>query len=352
MSEKTEKATPYKLKKAKEQGQVAKSAELNAVISSLVLLMVLMALWRQDLSGLVFILKKLLTMAGGFYFSIANLQTLCHWVLSALVSLWLPLILALSITIILTNIGQTGFIWTAKPIVPDFNRLNPVTGFKRIYSMRLFFDLGKNVLKLTLVSIAIGLFLYWQLPAYIRCIESNPQSNTILLVQLVIKSLFTVISVLAVFALIDYWFTRWKYGRDNRMTKHEVQEEYKQREGNPKIKQKIRKLQQEMLQKINSLRQVKEADVIITNPTRLAIALKYDRGVMPAPRLLCKGRGEQAAQIRKIARRHQIPLIENKELAQALFKEVELNHWINPAQYAMAAAVYRTLYQQTEGAQG
>lgn len=345
MSEKTEKASPFKLKKAKEQGQVAKSSELNSVIAIMVFFTVFLALWQQDLNQLSQVLKKLLRMSAQLHFSSDQIQSLFHWLLSALLSLWLPFALAMSISLILSSIAQTGFVWSSKPLTPDFSRLSLVKGFKRIYSVRLFFDLGKNLSKLFLALVVTGFSLYSELPNYLQLIETRADRNAILLVNLLFKTLFQVLIVLGLIALIDHLFSRWKYGRDQRMSKQEVKEEYKQREGDPKIKQKLKQLQQQLFSKISSMRRVKEADVVITNPTHLAIALKYERGLMPAPKLLCKAQGEMAAEVKKLARRYKVPIIENKVLARSIYKEIELNHWISPTLYAMTAEVFKEVYR-------
>lgn len=346
MSEKTEKATPFKLKKSREQGQVAKSTELNTVLALLIFCGVFLAVWQRTLDNLLVMFTKIFIMSGKNFNSIEQIHGLFYWVFSALIALWLPFALAVFLTIILSTIAQTGLVFTAKPLVPDFTRLNPAKGFKRLFSMRLFFDLFKNIVKPLAAFIGAGLSIYWSLPEIMQLVYLPAEKYMPVLIPLILKIIFQVLIILAAVAFVDTVYTRWKYGRDQRMSKQEVKDEYKRREGDPKIKQKIKQLQQQMMVKINAMRHVKHADVIVTNPTRLAIALKYDRGLMPAPKVLAKGQGEQAKQIRKIATKHQIPIIEHKPLAQALFKESHLNQWIKSSHFAMAAVVFRDLYQK------
>ena len=146
--------------------------------------------------------------------------------------------------------------------------------------------------------------------------------------------------------MIDKLYTRWKFAKDNRMSKQELKDEYRQREGDPKIKAKIKQLQQQLRQKTASLEQIKTADVIITNPTHLAIALKYDRGLMPAPKVVCKAQGELVKHVRLLAARHQIPLIENKPFARALFATTDLNQWIGREHFPIAAMIFRDIFRQ------
>ena len=160
------------------------------------------------------------------------------------------------------------------------------------------------------------------------------------------KLLLQLILILFALAMIDKLYTRWKFAKDNRMSKQEIKDEHKQREGDPKIKSRIRQLQQKMRQKTASLNQVQTADVVITNPTHLAIALKYDRGLMPAPKVVCKAQGELAKHVKLIAARHQIPIIENKTFARALFATTDLNQWITREHFPIAATIFREIFRQ------
>ncbi|QBR84001.1 EscU/YscU/HrcU family type III secretion system export apparatus switch protein [Legionella israelensis] len=345
MSEKTEKASPFKLKKAKERGQVAKSNELNTILTLFIFCLLSLALWQQLFNDLLALFKKIIISSFDFHYSITHIHGLFYALYSSLLSHWLPFALAIALSIILSTIGQTGFVWSVKPLVPDFRRLNPVMGMKRIFSVRLFFDLSKNVTRLPVVLITAVIILYGSLSKLIYLIYLSPQKAAPEILHLILKILFHILLGLSVIACLDALYTHWKYRRDQRMSKQEIRDEYKQREGDPKIKRKIKQSQQQMREKMISLNQVKQADVIVTNPTSLAIALKYERGLMPAPKVLCKGQGEIALQIRKIALQNQIPIIEHVLLARTLFREIHLNHSLKPIHFAMAAEVFREVYR-------
>ena len=159
------------------------------------------------------------------------------------------------------------------------------------------------------------------------------------------KLLLQLLLLLFAMAIIDKLYTRWKFSKDNRMSKHEIKEEYRHREGDPKIKSKIRQLQQKLRQKTASLERVKTADVVITNPTHLAIVLAYDSNLMPAPKVVCKAQGDLVKHVKRLAVRHNIPIIENKPFARALFDSVELNQWIQREHFPIAAAILRDVYR-------
>lgn len=346
MSEKTEKATSYKLKKAKEQGQVSKSTELNTCIFMLVLLTSSVALWPSYLNQIKELLTHLLSLNAHLHFSIAGMSQLQQFLLSKILVLWLPFALAGMLSIAASTIIQTGFVWSGKPLVPNFKRLDLTKGFKRLFSSKSVFDACKNSLKLALVIILLSLSIRHELPAILGFINTPPANSPTLLMALLFKLILQLLVVLSALAIIDTLYTRWKFAKDNRMSKQEVKDEYRQREGDPKIKAKIKQLQQQQRQKTASLEHVKTADVVITNPTHLAVVLKYDRGLMPAPKVVCKVQGELVKHVKKLAARYQIPIIENKLFARSLFATVELNQWISRDHFPIAAVIFREIYRQ------
>jgi len=346
MSEKTEKATPYKLQKAKEQGQVSKSVELNTCLLLLVLLLVAIALWPAFLSELNALTKHLLYLNTRMPFSVDSIGQLQQFLLSKLLSLWLPFALAGMICVIAASVAQTGFVWSVKPLAPDFKRLDISKGFKRLFSIKSLFEAGKNTLKLSLVLLLLSLSVRHELPTLLNFMNTEPGRIPAALMSLLSKILLQLLALLFALSVIDKLYTRWKFAKDHRMSKQEVKDEFRQRDGDPKIKAKIKQLQQQLRQKTASLEQVKTADVLITNPTHLAIALKYDRSVMPAPKVVCKASGELVKEIKKLAARHQVPVIENKVFARALFATTDLNKWISREHFPAAAKIFRDIYKQ------
>ena len=346
MSEKTEKATPYKLKKAKEQGTVNKSTELNTCIYLLVSLVVANALWPSVHVQTKQLLMHVVYLTSRMSFSIDTVVQLHHFLLSKITLLWLPFALAGVLSIILSTIAQTGFVWSGKPVVPDFKRLSVSNGLKRLLSSKIVFEVFKTSLKLGLVFLLIGISIRHELATILAFAKTSPTTITPVLLTLLSKILLQLLVLLLALAIIDKRYTLWKFGKDQRMSKQELKDEYRQREGDPKIKAKIRQLQYQQRKKTASLEHVKTADVIITNPTHLAIALKYDRGLMPAPKVVCKAQGELVKHVKLLAALHRNPVIENKPLARMLFEASDLYQWVDRAYFPMVAMVFRDIYQQ------
>lgn len=346
MSEKTEKATPYKLKKSKEQGHVSKSIELTNSIFLLVMLAVMGSLMPSALIHIKTALMRLLLLSTTFSFSLDHIVALHHVLLSTLLSLWLPFALAGMMIVVLTTLAQIGFVFSFTPLVPDMKRLNIIDGCKRLLSSKIWFDAGKNSLKLSLACLLLTLSVKHEWTTCLNMMKHPPAEFLPLFIRLISKLLLQLIMLLLVIALFDKLYTRWKFAKDNRMSKQEIKDEYRQREGDPKIKLKIKQLHQLQRLKTASFSNIKTADVVITNPTHLAIVLKYDRGLMPAPKVLYKVQGEAVQEVKRMAARYQIPIIENKTLARLLFASSDINQWIKREHFPMVATIFRDLYRQ------
>lgn len=346
MSEKTEKATPYKLQKAKEKGQVNKSIELNTCVSLLVMFIMITALWPKQLEDIQNLLRHLLNNTSHIQFNIDRISHMHQFILTKLINLWLPFALAGVLAIILSTVAQTGIVWSTTPLIPDLKRLNIIQGFKKLCSLKTCFEALKSTLKLTLTFLLLFFIFKQQLPNIVQLTLTHPAQDPQLMMNFILKLIIQLLIVLTMLSFLDKFYTRWKFNKDNRMSKQEVKDEYKQKEGDPKIKSKIKQLQQQLRQKTASLKQVKTADVVITNPTHLAIALKYERGLMPAPKVVCKAQGEMVIQVKEMARKHGIPVIENKAFARMLYHSVGLNQWISKDLFPIAASIFRDIYQQ------
>lgn len=346
MSEKSEKATPYKLQKAKEKGQVSKSVELNTCISLLILLGLITALWPKQLKEIQELFRHLLYKASQLQFTLDQITHLHQFILSKLIALWLPFALTAGLAIILGSISQTGLVWSATPLIPDFKRVNIIQGCKKLFSMKTCFEAGKSIIKLAAAFTLIICVLKNQLPYILELALTPPSQDPRLMMNFILKIIFQLLLLFVFIAVIDKFYTRWKFNKDQRMSKQELKDEYKQKEGDPKIKGKIKQLQFQLRQKTASLKQVKTADVIITNPTHLAIALKYERGIMPAPKVVCKAQGDMVLQVKDLAQKHGIIVMENKIFARLLYHSTELNQYINKDLFPLAAQIFRDLYQR------
>jgi len=344
MSEKTEKATPYKLQKAKEKGQVCKSIEITTCVNFLVMIGLISALWPKKLNEIQALLCRVLYLAAHIQFNIDTINQLHQFILNQLLNLWLPFALASAGAIILANMAQTGLVWSTTPLIPDFKRLHVIHGFKKLFSLKTCFETAKNILKIISTFIFLYFILKNQLPNIIQLTLTPPSQHPEIMLHFLLKLMFQLLLLLALIAILDKFYMQWNYSKNTRMSKQEIKDEYKQKEGDPKIKYKIKQLQQMLRQKTASLNQVKSADVVITNPAHLAIALKYERNTMPAPKVVCKAQGDMVLQVKQLARQYGVPVIENKSFARMLYHTVDLNQWINEEHYPIAAAIFQELY--------
>lgn len=340
---KTEKATPYRRKKLREEGNVAKSPELASSVavffSFLVLFFTGVYLFYEILSFLRLIAEN----------PHLNYLSAFHLMSEKFPRILLPFFLISMLTVILVHIVQFGFIFTLKPIHFKWNRLNPFEGFKRIFSLTTLFELLKNILKL---SIFIGVS-YFLVKEDIENLFLYSLGDIFPLAVHLFKVIFKIMLILSVFAilisLLDYGYKRWDYERRIRMSKEEVKEEYKQHEGDPLIKSTLKKRMRQ-LARGRMIQEVPKASVVITNPTHIAIALRYDpKEGDKAPRVLAKGKGSIAEKIVSIATENDVPVVRREELAKAMYPLVEVGEEIPPKFYRAVAEIIAFIMYKKKG---
>jgi flagellar biosynthesis protein FlhB len=345
----TEQATPFKLEEARKQGQVAKSLDFNTLLMVWGLLG-LAAIWGA--SGW----QQLGTLWRELFINSADLSLDMNagagWLgelIGSFLTLLMPVLVVGAVLAVLANFIQTGPIFSFKPLKPKGERINPVAGFKRVFSKKMLFEAFKSLLKLAIlggVSVAFFFALWPQLPA-------AESADTGLVQQWfgdnAIALLFRLGLALVLIGLLDLFYTRHKYKQDMMMSRRELKEEVKRREGDPQIRAKLRELQRENLKQAASVKRVPEADVLITNPEHLAIALRYERGTMSAPTLLAKGADSWAAEMRELARRHGVPIYQRKALARQLFRSGQLGAPIPSEAYVDVARIYADLEARERG---
>ncbi len=344
--DKSEQPTAYRLEEAKKQGEVSKSAE----VSGLVILAVFAITLAMTASWIAVELSQ------------ATIKTIAfsgaHPVLGSDMLGWLkttyypvlqsmsPLILAVIVAAMVANVFQTGPIFSTHPITPDFKRMNPMQAIKRVFSMRSVLEMTKLMLKMGFLAI----LLY---AAYRTCddfiaqmIMNEPTRLPEQIRTAFIKTSIYVLAVLALMALVDFFMTRREFMKKMRMSRRDVRDEVKKRDGDPEVKSKQKQLIRDLLKKARSVAKVSEADVILTNPTHVAVALKYCPTTMRAPIVLSKGAGYVGEQIRRVARQHQIPIVRMPTLARRLYRECAIEAPVSDDFYARLAVVYRWLYSQ------
>lgn len=346
--DKSEQASPFKLRKAREQGMVARSLDANS-FAMLLTFSVALSLWGSAM------VRHFLGMGRNVLLTGPSLQvTASSWsgwisqlVVDSLVAC-APVFGLLFLAALLIGVLQTGFIFSTKPLKPDFKRLNPAEGLKRLFNVRSLVETLKTLIKLGILGATVYLFIRsQQMPLY-ALMQSSIMRVPPTLIDLVGNLTKWCALALLPIVLIDVLYVRRDYAKKLMMSKREVKEEFKQREGDPRIRSKIRELQMEARRRSGALRKVKDADVLITNPTRLAIAVLYERDKMHAPIVTAKGAGHLAKLMKAMARRHGVPVVENRPLARGLFGKSDIGSPIAEGFYPMVAKILTWVYAQRD----
>jgi flagellar biosynthesis protein FlhB len=344
LEEKTEQPTPKKRRELREKGEVAKSKELPSVA---VLLSALIAL---SFFGSYMYSQVQIMMKGAFYLPTMNDLNISEFIkyaqdlISRFIILISPLFAVIFITAILSNIMQVGFIMSGESLTPKFSKIDPIKGFGRMFSKQALMELFKSVLKLIIVGGVAFLTVKGEMKNFSLLGDMETNSIFIYILNIFFKIFIRCSMAMIVLVIIDYIFQKWEFENRIKMTRQEVKDEFKKSEGDPLIKSRIRSIQMEMARK-RMMQAVPDADVVITNPTHLAVALKYDSLTMNAPKVLAKGPGKIAERIREVASEHDIPIMENKELARNLYATVEVGQEIPAALYQSVAEILAYIYR-------
>lgn len=342
--EKTEQATPKKREESRRKGQVARSQELNSavvLISALSGLYMLGGILFEDLASFT---AQTLSQSHTFTFTILSTKLyMIGWSKTFFGALG-PIMLVIGVSALVVSIAQVGFVVNEEALSFKFNRLDPLQGAKRILSKRSLVELVKGILKIAIVGYISYIVISPEMPRITLLADASVGDIFHYLGFMVFKvGLYTAL-VLLIMAALDYAYQRWENNQSMRMTKQEVKEESKQTEGDPQVRMRIRSLQRENARR-RMMDDVPQADVVITNPTHYAIALKYDIDTMAAPKVVAKGKNLIAQKIKEIARENGVPTVENKPLAQALFKAVDVGHDIPEDLYRAVAEILAYVFR-------
>jgi flagellar biosynthetic protein FlhB len=341
--DKTEDATPYRLEEARKRGEVAKSPDVIglAIMVAFAVVMTLTAAWA--IGAMATATRSTLLLAGG---TPTPGPALFAWMQQTWAPVWralTPLALALIVVAVIANVAQTGPVFSTTPITPDFKRLNPVQTFKRLFSMKTIWELGKLLLKMILLG-ALAWFFWGELRALVESVAASaPARLPGLALTAFAKVSIYVLGILALLAFLDFLMTRREFLKKMRTSRRELKDEIKKRDGDPEVKSKQKQLIRELLKKARSVPKAAEADVILTNPTHYAVALKYKPAEMRAPVILTKGAGFMSKRIREIGARHGVPIVRSPALTRALYREGEIDRPVPELLYAQLAPVYRWL---------
>ena len=341
--EKTEEPTPKKIEDARKEGNVAKSQDVSSVVTLVVGIVIL-----------IFYLKFVVYKIMDFYvyylsffsheFSLNDVLSLFLKSIFEVLLLLAPLALAIMLAGVIGNVAQFGFLFTTKAIMPKFSKLNPISGLKNLFSTKKLFEGVKMTLKVAIAFfVGFKLFLSWlnEIPK-LELFDLMTQIKW--LTDKAVILAFTMIGVFLVFAAIDFAFQKYSYKKSLKMSKQEIKDEMKNSEGNPEIKAKIRQIQMKMAQN-RMMGEVPKADVVVTNPTHYAVAIRYNRAEDRAPKVVAKGVNHLAQKIKEIARENDVMVVENKPLAQKLYKKVEIDEEIPEHLYKAVIEVLVYVYK-------
>ncbi len=344
-SEKTEKPTPKKRRDAREEGQILQSKEVNTVV-----ILFSCFLGLKLFGG--FMSEQLKKFMVDIFTEISNVEVFLNPnnlminflnISTIFIIISSPILIVAFLSSLIINYFQVGFLFTTKTLKIKFNRLNPIEGFKKIFSKRALVELVKSILKVTLVGYIAVKYANSQVTRVIKYSSMEPFESFINFSNLMYGFVIRILGILLVLAIMDYFFQWREHEKNLMMSKQEIKEEYKQTEGDPFIKGKIKEKQRKIAMS-RMMQDIPKADVIITNPTHYAVAIKYDKDKFDAPYIIGKGVDIIAENIKKVAKENMIPIIENKPLARAIYDSIEIGDIITEDLYEAVAEVLAYVY--------
>lgn len=342
--DRTEAATPRRRKELRERGNVSRSRDLASSIAFIGVLMCLHSVGGKASSLLLDFVRVSMSTAGQENLSQASLNQHGARMGALLVKIVGPVVLTSMLLGVLASVSQTGLLFAGKALVPDFRRLNPLPGFQRLVSGAGMVETLKAIVKIAIVASVAYSTIANGYPVLLQAIRQDTTAALATVGDILYRVALRISLFLLVLSALDYFYQRYQFEKQNRMTKQEVKEEAKQQDSNPMFRSRIRARQRQMARQ-RMLSDVPGADVILTNPTHFAVALKYDGAAMGAPRVVAKGADIVAQRIRAIAEESGVPIVENPPLTRAIFRAVDVGDEIPGEFYAAVAEVLAYVYQ-------
>ncbi|MCD6309537.1 MAG: flagellar biosynthesis protein FlhB [Candidatus Eremiobacteraeota bacterium] len=344
-SDKTEEPTDHKLQEARKKGQVFKSQEISQTLVLLGTASVLgfLGSWMVgEMSDFIKALWKMVPEIG--YVNPANIRLLMFQVWVLFMKVLAPLLLVGFVVALASNLAQVKFLFSTHPLTPTWQKISPIEGLKRIFSARSLMELAKQLAKLFIVGYICYKLVKAEIPNFRMAVIWDIPTSLNMLRHLVMRIVEYVVVAMAGIAVIDYLFQRWQFMKQMRMSIQELKDEYKDTEGNPQVKAKIRQLMRQGVTN-RMMQDVPDATAVITNPTHIAVALRYKQGEDPAPVIVAKGERLIALQIKSIAEDNDVPIVENVALAKSLFSAGEVGEAIPPDLYKAVAEVLAYIFK-------
>ena len=341
--EKTEKATPRKREEAKKKGEVAKSRELASTAVLFAGLITLTLFGSYMYNHIQIIMKETFSQLAFNDLSVSDFIAFAEKVINMFILTIIPLMSAVFFTAVFSNVIQIGFVLSGESIIPKLSKLSPIKGFKRLFSKQSLMEFAKSMLKLGIIGSVAYITINGERKNALLLGDMEINSIISYILSTVFKIFFRCILAMILIVIIDFIFQKFEFEKKLKMSKKDVKDELKRSEGDPQVKSRIKSIQMEMARK-RMMQAVPEADVVITNPTHLAVALKYDSAAMNAPKVIAKGAGILAERIRNVANSHGIPIVENKEMARNLYALVEIGQEVPSILYQAVAEILAYIY--------
>lgn len=342
-SSKTEEPTERRLEQQREKGNVARSREVNNFFALLGILLAVLA-------TLPFAFHKMMNMMGAMFVEAGrmrvgglDLMNLAGTLSSELLLLLLPTLILLFFLAALATFGQNGFIFSTDPLEPKLEKISLMKGFGRIFSMKSIVEFLKSLLKIIVIGIVVSIIVYQRRDAFMLMPDMSIMGLVEYVQELIVVMLLGILAIAFLLAVVDFIYQRFEYRKDNRMSMKDLKDEHKDSEGDPYIKQRQRQLRMERA-RANMMQEVPKAQVVVTNPTHYAIALRYQTGVDGAPRVLAMGVDHMAMKIRALAEEHNIPMVEDPLLARTLYAKADIGSEIPLELYEAVARVISYIF--------
>jgi flagellar biosynthetic protein FlhB len=341
--EKTEEATPKRKEEARKKGQVAKSTEISSAFIILAAFLALKMLGPYIYFEITAYMRTIFTNLSTADFTINQVYVLFLGFSAVFLKTMLPLMLVVLVISLTVNLLQVGFVLSFEPLMPQLSRINPIAGFQRLFSLRSIVEAVKSLLKIAIITYFVYRFIVRETAVVPQLIGADLIDSLRYSAGLVADLALQIGAVILVLAALDYFYQWWEHNKSLKMSKQEIKEEFKQTEGNPQIKSKIRERQRAMAMR-RMMQEVPKATAVITNPTHFAVAIRYDKS-MTAPEVVAKGQDFLAERIKQVARENRVAVVENKPLARALYQAVEVGDAIPPELYQAVAEVLAYVFR-------
>lgn len=343
--QKTEEATSKRIRDAQRKGNFALSREVTSVFVLLGAMISLMIAGPMSLRKMMETWRQIFSQSWSIQLTLEETQRLSFFIFDNVMGILGPIMLAIFVAGIAANLIQTeGLKFSLHPLVPNFGKINPINGVKRIFSMNALMELFKSVFKIAVISAIAFFTIRSRFDEIVSMMGLSPGQILMFLGEITLEILFKVLLAMVLLSVLDFSFQRYIYKKNLRMTKQEVKEERKETEGHPIVKQRIRTVQIEMVRK-RMMAEIGDADVVVTDSHDIAVAIRYDKEKLEAPYVLGKGKGHLAERISDLARENGVPLVEDKTLAQSLYKTADIGQIIPERLYRAVAEILAYAYR-------